>query len=65
MIPFGVLLILYAVMSVVWPILGKQLLLLTWMKHLPVWGQWGVRGALVVAGTAIIVRALLRRRGPK
>jgi hypothetical protein len=65
MIPLGVLLILYAVMSVVWPLFGKQLLLMTWIRFLPPVGQWVVRGVLVALGAFLIVRAVLRRRGPR
>jgi hypothetical protein len=63
MVPLGILLLLYAFASWLWPLLGQQLVLLLWVQRLPPWGQWGVRGVLLMAGLALVVAA--RRSRPR
>ena len=63
MLPLGILLVLYALASYIWPLLGQQLVLLLWLGRLPEWGQWSVRAALLAAGVALLVAA--RRRRPR
>lgn len=62
MVPLGLLFVLYAVASWVWPLLGKQLIVLLWMQRLPPTGQWAVRGALLAVGFGLIAAAWRRAR---
>ncbi|MDY0001969.1 MAG: hypothetical protein RBU30_11785 [Polyangia bacterium] len=62
MLPLGILLLLYSLASWLWPLLGKQLVLLLWLQGLPSWGQWLVRGILLAAGLGLVVAARLRKR---
>lgn len=62
MAPLGVLMLLYALASWVWPMLGQQLVLFHWMQGLPAVGQFSIRAGLGAIGIALVVAAWMRRR---